>query len=77
MLDLEQTKRNATAKNIRLIDASPEALRECADRLEKMVVSLNPGESTLCELTPGIHVVHKPFSKPILSGSIETPETQS
>ena len=59
MLDIEGVTRNATAKAMRLIVASPEALRECADRIERCMVGATQGEAVICELTPTVHVVYR------------------
>lgn len=56
----EQISRNAQAEQKRVILATPEALRECADRLDHAVKAARDGESVLCELTPGITVIFKP-----------------
>lgn len=61
MLDIETVTRNSTAKTMRLVEASPEALRECADRIDLASRNRLPGDSVMCELTPGIHVVHVPL----------------
>lgn len=72
MLDIETVSRNATAKSLRLIQASPDALRECADRIEQSARSRIPGESIICELTPGIHIVHKPETIGVLDSHLDT-----
>lgn len=59
-----QVTRNAQAQTRRIIIASPDSLRECADRLEAMARSAHHGESVLCELAQGITVVHRPEFNP-------------
>lgn len=61
MLDLETVTKNSTAKCLKIIEASPAALRECADRLEAAEHGdFHPGDTIICELTPKIHVLFKP-----------------
>jgi hypothetical protein len=60
---LEATTRNATAKSIRLIQTTPEALRELANRLEHSADFCVRGEFAICELTPSIQVVYTPEVK--------------
>lgn len=61
MLSLETVTRNALAKSVRVIEASPEALRECASRLEELAKGgILAGEAVLCPLTQGIVMIYKP-----------------
>lgn len=60
MLDIETVTRNATARTFRFISASPEALREHADRLEQAAKDSVRGEAVQCELSPGVVLVYKP-----------------
>lgn len=59
-MNFEVITRNAQAQQKKVILASPEALRECADRLEHAIKGALKGESILCDLTPTSVVVFKP-----------------
>lgn len=59
-MNFEVITRNAQAQQKKVILASPEALRECADRLEHALKGALKGESILCDLTPTSVVVFKP-----------------
>ena len=72
MLDILTVSKNVIARNFKLIEASPESLRECADRLDIAIKNMNQGESVLCELTLDTLVVCKPSAKPVISSGMES-----
>lgn len=64
MLDIEQISTNTTAYRGRVVIATPESLRELANRLEQQALDAQTMEVIECELTPSIRVVYKP-EKPV------------
>lgn len=59
-MSFESISRNAQASQKRIVIASPDALRECADRLDHASKAVRHGESVICDLTNGITVIFKP-----------------
>jgi hypothetical protein len=61
VISLEVVTRNALARSVRIIEASPDALREAASRLEELAKGgVLAGEAVLCPLTQGIVMIYKP-----------------
>lgn len=61
MITLETIQRNVTAQKVRVVEATPEALREAADRIETMMrEGYQSGDSVLCPFSPTIMLLYKP-----------------
>ena len=57
---MEKTIKNTTSMNVVLVDVTPEALREIANRMEMAARAAMPQEYTMVPLTGGITLCYKP-----------------
>ena len=58
--EMEKTIKNTTSMNVVLVDVTPEALREIANRMEMAARAAMPHEYTMVPLTGGITLCYKP-----------------
>lgn len=60
MLNIESSSKQPDAFATKLVQLTPQDLRQAADRLDHLAREALPGESVLCELTRSIMIAYRP-----------------